>query len=104
MGPSHHAALLSTTAVGGDCTIGASVTLVALADLLLWGILALVGQVVGVRVLRRDLFDTVTELCCIDTQHRFIDLILEHIASIFLVHKFAHSWRPEALVAECGIL
>ena len=81
-----------------------SASLRSLADLLLGRVLTLVGQVVRVSVLRGDLLDRVAELGGIHSQPALVDLILEHLTSVFLVHEFLHARRTQPLISEGCVL
>ena len=81
-----------------------SASLRSLADLLLGRVLALVGQVVRVSVLRGDLLYRVAELGGIHPQPALVDLILEHLTGVFLVHEFLHARRAQPLISEGCVL
>ena len=104
MGASHHATVLSAATLRSMGTIGASVSLVALADLLFWRILAFVRQIVRVCVLRGDLLNAVPKFGRIHSQHRLVDLVFQHVPCVFFVHQFTHARSPQALVTERSIL
>lgn len=78
----------------------APVALVALADLLLGDVLALIGQVVRVCVLGCDLLNRVPEFRRVHAQHALIDLVFEHEATVFLVDQLFHPRGPQALVSK----
>ena len=44
------------------------------------------------------------KLRSIYTEHAFIDLVFEHIASVFFIHKLFHTWSAQSLVPEGGVL
>ena len=75
-----------------------------LAYLFFRHILALIWQVVRVSILRGNLLDRVSEFGRIDTKHALVDLVFEHEACIFLVHKFLHARCPKALISEGSVL
>lgn len=51
-------------------------------------------------MVRHDFLQAVAKLGLLQSQHALVDLLLQHLSGVFIVHEFAHARREKALVVE----
>ena len=68
------------------------------------GILLLVGKIVGIGVLRSEVFDGAPKLSGFKSKETFANLFLQHYCSVFPSAQAFHSRGHQSLVVEVGIV
>lgn len=72
--------------------------------LLSWQVDGLIRQVEAILVIRHNVDEAVPKLGLLQAEYTLINLFLQQLSSIFVVHELAHSRSQQALVVELLVL
>ena len=67
-------------------------------------IVGLVWQIEAVLMVRYDVYESVAKFRLLQSEHALIDLLLQYLAGVLIVHKLAHSGSEQPLIIELLVL